>query len=485
MSRNTQDRAWTLPRRDFLCATGATAAGLFLRPTGMAASTLGAAAGVDNKGAATIRAAFLYPSTESLRQAGYYSWPGSGFDAEGHHQQYLSRINAMAKKLGVRIELDAEPLCEGDRVTRFINQVKQNKPDGLLLIPFKKSEWASVRRIIDETGIPTTAMATLGVLLMSYITELYRRPGVYVISSLDNFEAIEYGLRMIRTMRWMAEAVLLSVTGTETKEMKVDQLGTRIRVVPMQRLVDVYKSTETTDEVRDISQAYLKNAKERREPSEAEVLDAARACVACKRLIADEGADAIMIQCLQGIKDKQIPPPCMGYMSMRDEGIVAGCENDRNATLTMMLVQSLFDKPGFQHNEACDTEKNLYFGAHCTCPSKLSGPGGPAEPYILRNHAEAAVGVVPQVLWPEGQEVTLTHYMTTTEEGDPQMLIYSGKVVGCLDTPPAGGCRTNVVLRINEVDACNVKGRHPTLFSGNHARQLRSFCQMIGLSATT
>jgi len=55
MSRNTHDRAWTLPRRDFLCATGATAAGLFLRPTGMAASTPGAAAGVDNKGTATIR----------------------------------------------------------------------------------------------------------------------------------------------------------------------------------------------------------------------------------------------------------------------------------------------------------------------------------------------------------------------------------------------------------------------------------------------
>ena len=40
------------------------------------------------KGVARVRAAFLYPPSEQLKQQGYYSWPGSGFDAEGHHRQY-------------------------------------------------------------------------------------------------------------------------------------------------------------------------------------------------------------------------------------------------------------------------------------------------------------------------------------------------------------------------------------------------------------
>ncbi len=35
-------------------------------------------------------------------------------------------------------------------------------------------------------------------------------------------------------------------------------------------------------------------------------------------------------------------------MSLRDEGIAAGCQADLSATLSLMLVQQLFGKPGFQ-----------------------------------------------------------------------------------------------------------------------------------------
>jgi len=481
MSRNRPDESLKMPRRDFLYAASITGAGVILGPRYLSGTAWASSTTTRKKGPATIRAAFLYPPSELLERAGYYSWPGSGFDAEGHQKQYAGRITAIGKKLNVRILIDEKPLYEQDHVTQFINDVKQQKPDGLLLIPFKKSSWTQVERIIDDTGIPTVAMATLGILLMPHIRKSRSKPGVYTISSLDNFDAIEYGLKMIRTARWMKESRILSITGTETKETTVPHLGTKIRVVPMQRLVDAYQSTETTDQVTGLARDYLANAKERREPSEDEVLEAARAYVACKRMIADEQADAVMIRCLEGIREKQIPPPCMAYMSLRDEGIVAGCQNDLNATLTMMLVQQLFDKPGFQQNAACDTEKNLYFGAHCTCPSKLQGPSGPAEPYILRNHAEAGVGVVPQVLWPAGQEVTMAHYLRGVE---PKMLVYSGKVVRCYDTPPAGGCRTNVVTTINEVDACDVKGMHQTIFHGSHTQQLKAYCQMFGITAT-
>ena len=98
--------------------------------------------------------------------------------------------------------------------------------------------------------------------------------------------------------------------------------------------------------------------------------------------------------------------------------------------------------------------------------------------------AEAGVGVVPQVLWPEGQEITMAHYLTAKKGDGPQMLVYSGKVAGCYDTPPAGGCRTNVVLTINEVDACDAKGMHQTIFYGSHAQQLKAYCQMFGITAT-
>ena len=471
-------------RRDFLRTAGLAVAGLAVGPEPLLAAVSGvpASAQAEKKGSATIRAAFLYPPTESLKKEGYYSWPGSGFDAEGHHRDYAGRIGAMAKDLGIRLMLDEQALAGPAAANRFIQEVKQQKPDGLLLIAFKKSEWESVKRIIAETGVPTVAVATIGVLLMPHIQELRGKPGVLVISSLDNFDAIRDGMTVIRVRQWLRDAVILSIADDQPAELAVPVLGTRIRGLPMKKYLEVYKSTPADGEVKEVAKAYLGDAKERREPSPDDVLEAARAHVALKRLIGEERADARMMKCLDGIAKRVIPPPCMSFMNLRDAGIVAGCQNDLDATLTMMIGQQLLGKPGFQHNPACDTTKNLYYGSHCTSPRKLEGPAGPARDYILRSHAESGIGVAPQVLWPEGMDVTIAEYVV----GDkPEMLIYTGKTVSNYDTPPAGGCRTSLCATLNEIPACDLKPEHMlhlTMWAGNHAALLRAFCQMFGIT---
>ncbi|HSW44202.1 MAG TPA: hypothetical protein VLM89_01360, partial [Phycisphaerae bacterium] len=435
------------------------------------------------KGVATVRAAFLYPPTELLKKEGYYSWPGSGFDAEGHHKQYTAKVAEMSRELGIRVVAEEAPLYEPAAVERFIRQIKEQKPDGLLLVAFKKSEWTNVNRIIDATGVPTIAMATIGVLLMPHIQQMREKAGVYTISSLDNFDAIRDGLNMIRVRRWLRDAVILSIADGQPAELKVPLLGTLIRGLPMKTYADLYGSLAEDEEVRQVARAYMNDPSQRREPSEEDVLVAARAHVALRRLIQREKADAMMMMCLDGIQKRVIPPPCMSFMDLRDEGIVAGCQNDLGATLTMMIGQELFGRAGFQHNPACDTEKNLYYGSHCTSPRKLEGRNGPVSDYILRSHAEAGVGTVPQVLWPEGMEITVGQYVV----GDkPEMLVYTGKVVSNYDTPPAGGCRTSLCATLDEIPACDLKLEHvwhPTMWAGNHAGQLKAFCRMFGIAA--
>lgn len=472
-----------MPRRDFLRMVGAGAAGMAFGPGQPASGASPEATARTRKTIPSVLGAFLYPSTESLRQAGYYSWPGHGFDAEGHQTMYMKEIDQIARKLDMRIAMEEKPVTHPDSVARFINQVKEHKPDGLLLIPFKKSDWASIVRIVKETGIPTVAMATLGILLNPHINELCRRPGVYVISSLDNFAAIEAGMRMIRTARRMKESRLISVAGTAEGTRTVSHPGTEIKMLPRSRFAEEFARIEATEAVRELARTYREEATKIVEPSEPEVVEAAKTYFACKQILDAEGGDAIMMDCLGGIERREFPPPCMAFMSLRDEGIAAGCQNDLGPTLTMMLVQELFDRPGFQQNASSETEVNHYFGAHCTCPTKLNGPGGPSAAYVLRNHAEAGVGVVPQVLWPEGQDVTMAQYLSGEQ---PQMIVYTGKVVRCHDTPPAGGCRTNVETTINEVrEVCDVKGMHQIIFAGNYARQLRAFCQLYNIAVVT
>jgi len=472
-------------RREFLQAVGVTAGGMAIASGAVLAGVPAEPqAAAREKRVATIRGAFLYPPPETLREAGYWSWPGSGFDPRRRQKQYIETLAAIERKLGIRIVMDEQPIDKPADAARFAADIKRTKPDGLLLIPFQKAHWTHVLRIVEEVGIPTVVLATLGVLLVDHIRQLHGKPGVYLISASDDFEAVASGLRMVRTVRWMKDARLVSVTGTQTTEATVPHLGTQVRTIPHARFVEEYKRQAITPAVRELAEAYRKGAKEIVEPTAADILEAARAYFALRRLAEAERADAMMVECLSGLRiPHQHCPPCMGFMTLRDEGFPIGCQADLSATLTLMLIQQLFDRPGFQQNAAMDTERNLYFGSHCTSPSKLNGPGAPAEPYVLRSHAEAGWGCVPRVLFTPGQEATMAQYLP---EKVPQMLIYSGKIVGCPPIPPTGGCRSNLLVSIDGVgDVCGVKGMHQIIFYGSHARTLRTFCQLVGIQAVS
>jgi hypothetical protein len=463
---------------------GAAVGGLaWLSRTAAAAEPLGEAA-PRPKSTPTVRGAFLYPPSETLRKAGYWSWPGSTFDAEGRQKTYLEKILVMEKALGMRIAMDEQPLDEAAQVARFIDEVKESKPDGLLLIPFKKGHWPHVLRIIEETKRPAVVLATLGVLLSDHIRQLHGRAGVYLVSAADDLDAVAYGMKMICTARRMKDARIVNIAGAAVQEAAVPGLETQVRTIPHARFVELYQQTQADGPVRKLADAYRKGAKAVVEPSKADILDAAKTYFVLKRIVETEHADAVMMDCLPGLRHPRTHcPPCMGFMSLRDEGIPVGCQSDLSATLTLMLVQHLFDRPGFQQNAAMDTERNLYFGSHCTSASKMNGPAGRAEPYELRSHAEAGWGCVPRVLFPVGQELTLAQYRPAQT---PEMLIYTGKVVECPPIPPTGGCRSNVVMTINECpDVCDVKGMHQIIFYGNEAQRLRAFCQMYGIQAAS
>lgn len=470
-------------RREFLQSVGAATGSLsLLAGSALAASDQPAATG-PAESVAVVRGAFIYPPSATLREAGYWSWPGSSFDPESHQKKYSATITQIAQQLNMRIAMDAAPLDTEQDVTRFIEQVKQDPPDGLLLVPFKKGHWPRVMRIVDEVKIPTVVLATLGVLLVNHIRQLRQRPGVYLISSMDDLDAVREGMNMIRAARAMRDARIVNIAGSKTNEAQVPHLHTRVRTLPLTRFYDEYRGTKVTPPVERLAREYLSNAKEIIEPTRADIRNAARTYFALKQIVEAEKADALMMDCLPGLRrpHKHVPP-CMGFMSLRDEGTPIGCQSDLNATVTLLLVQRLFGKPGFQQNAAMDTENNRYFGAHCTSPSRMNGPDAPAEPYILRSHAEAGWGCVPQVLFPKGQDVTMALYQVGEK---PRMLVYTGDVACCYPKA-AGGCRTNVALNIHEVDdVCDVQGMHQIIFYGQHGRQLREFCQLLNIEVVS
>jgi len=170
-------------------------------------------------------------------------------------------------------------------------------------------------------------------------------------------------------------------------------------------------------------------------------------------------------------------PPCMAWTLLQDQGVTAGCEADLFGAVSLMLSSYLLDRPGFINDPVAETAKNLLIASHCTSGTRIRGFDKPPAPYILRWHSESALGVSTQVLWPEGEPVTLVRFSNPNE-----LILDTGTVVGNVDTPPAGGCRTSVEIKMDNVeDARDVLGFHQVVVLGNQRHVVESFCQLYGI----
>jgi L-fucose isomerase-like protein len=70
------------------------------------------------------------------------------------------------------------------------------------------------------------------------------------------------------------------------------------------------------------------------------------------------------------------------------EGVVAGCEGDVPAMLTMAITHALLDVSGFQANPSqINPETGEMLFAHCTIPLNM------VERYELDTHFESGIGV--------------------------------------------------------------------------------------------
>lgn len=426
---------------------------------------------------ATVRVAFLYPPSQTFAgdPDGWWSWPGNDFDAEGRQRQYVEALRGMEKRLGLRLAIDDRPIADGKQAERLAKELEAERPDGLLLVMFYNRALESAELLLkaaDAAGIPVVFYIGLGVKHGS--VRPYRRPGVYLIQSLDNFEAIEYGLRMIHAKNRMARSRLLSITeAPEVREGIEPFFGTTVRVIPFARYAEEFEKAPIDEDARRFIAQFTAGAKQQRGVTQESLENAARAHLALKKMLAAERADGVTMNCLR----RGMLKPCISFATLNSQLIPAACENDFPAVYTQLLGGLLAGRPGFQHNPCYDTEKNHYYASHCTCATRLYGPDGPQLPFLLRRFAHTNEGSCAiQVFWKEGDPVTMVRYYP----GKPPALdVYAGKVVVSHPMPPAGGCTTNVEIELTDrADAGMVAGHHNLLFCGDFARKFRLFAQL-------
>jgi hypothetical protein len=232
---------------------------------------------------------------------------------------------------------------------------------------------------------------------------------------------------------------------------------------------------------------WSKNATGDAEPSSAEVLECARVYIALERVLQRAGAQAASVGCLEMMYAHGRAPFCLALAALRDAGLPAGCEADAGATLTMLMLEYLADRPAYMGNLVrADPEANLVSISHGCSPARIAGRDRPAKSYrLVHSHSappfsrdeSGGSGVTSYVDYGDaGQEVTVARLGADVDE----LMAARAEIVDCRDTI----CdRTTLTVRVRDARdfVHKAAGNHQVVVYGDYIAGLEGLCRLLDL----
>jgi hypothetical protein len=462
-----------LSRREFLGTTAAAmavAGGINPRPSFL--SQGGDAAAAVRLTPATILVLYLAKPVPT--------WPRSDFKPQDDIQRIRPALEGIEAKRQPAVKFTGHELLRvPDDLSRVQGAIQQ--ADGLLLFNLT----SSVMNLIDplsDAGLPVVMFSQpySGHDWSQWSKLLAKGRRVEVVASSD-FSDLETPLRVLAAQHHIRQSRVVCIRpdghATAMSNALEKKFGAPIQFVPFSRLQTLYDATDRQVAQRDAA-VFMKAALKVVEPKPVEVADSFRLYYAIQKLMQEEQANAITIDCLGGFHRGDLPAyPCVAWSKLNDRGLYGVCESDLQSTFTQMLFTYYSGKPGFVSDPVIDTKTNTVIHAHCVCATRLDGLNHPPAPYIVRSHMEDNKGVSMQVKWRLGQIVTVAKLADAET-----LLVSTGKVTDSPDLPR--GCRTKVATQVGDASKMlmNYSGDlHRVLFYGDHQGASHQMGRLLGL----
>lgn len=160
---------------------------------------------------------------------------------------------------------------------------------------------------------------------------------------------------------------------------------------------------------------------------------------------------------------------CLALARLNADGVVAGCEGDVPAAISMMIAQALLGVTGFQCNpSAIDPDSGIITLAHCTIPFNL------VTRYELDTHYESGIGVGIRGYMAPGP-VTIFKV-----SGDlSRHFVAQGQLIDKPCSPHL--CRTQLTIRLDDAKQTRYFlthpiGNHHIVVPGEHAQPM---CELL------
>ena len=245
------------------------------------------------------------------------------------------------------------------------------------------------------------------------------------------------------------------------KETVMQRLGISLIDIPMQELLDIMAVTPLMEVSEQASTDAIKNAL----PVANQIYDALKTIVEKYQL---EGLTIRCFDLLTAVHNTG----CLALAKLNAEGIVAGCEGDVPAMLSMKIAQSLLGVSGFQANPASiNPETGEILFAHCTIPFNM------VERYEFDTHFESGIGVGIRGYMKEGP-VTIFKVSGNLS----RCFIEEGELIRSQAKPDL--CRTQQIIQLSHPSQTSYFlsdpiGNHHIILPGHHHDLLEELLNSI------
>jgi hypothetical protein len=328
------------------------------------------------------------------------------------------------------------------------------------------------------------------ILIDSNLVASLRANGANVTFTLSETEALE-ALKIASSPRILEDKQALlygkpfDSTSVPSRNLSEDlvykRTGVRIRFRPIDELAALYKGVDAASALREMERWKKEAVEVIRVPDQA-ILEISKLYVLLRSIIEKEGLSAIGIDCLSFTMSPNppLPHPCLAFARLRDDGITAACEADVCGMISSMFLQEISRRPSFMANVmSVNVPKSYVVLSHCVAPLKLNGSNAAPMKYRLHDYHSLGRGVVPEVEFPQGMEVTIGEFSKDLKS----FSLWPGRIqLQAKDTDRSsfsGGLTGNVCANTLDVKIRNagrflqnIAGTHHIMIAGNYAKEI-------------
>ena len=463
-----------ISRRQFLQATGGAiaCAGLLSLTESVFAAGPITRTPVFPKGQAKVTVIF------SHLPSGTPTWPTKDYDYDARARDLTAKLRTSCP--GVQFDFKtAHNTGEADSI------IKDPKDaDGYIVYLLGIWTWAA--NSVLATGKPTIIVDDLYAgsgEALAYGGKVHREKLPALVISSSNFQDVADAANLFTTIRALKESTILDVTDADVSGSSgviSKNLGPSVVGMGSKELASYYDAADSR-EAQDWADFWMKGAKKVVEPTRDEIIKSGRMYLALSKAMTDKKADAVTMDCLGMFYSGRITAyPCLSHFQVNNDGSTGVCESDLNSTCTQLMLRYLTGRPGYVSDPVIDTSKDEIIYAHCVAHSRPFGPGGKANPYIVRSHAEDGKGASIQSLLPLGEMVTTLE----VDVSGKRMVIHSGVTAENIDEAKA--CRTKLAAKTNAqavLDNWDM-GWHRVTVYGDYRKQAINLAKLLGVSVS-